>query len=461
MNNEKIIHMYDVNENIAKTYNRYLNINPKIHCCHIIPDPYVNTLLQEFSKPIQYSYKYFKELDHWSINNPIISLSDSANKSLIKRIKSIDKKKLVCKDNIDDKIAIEYIKNRPLSHLIIIWPNNNQHNVKNYINQYGIITIEKEISLSKLGMKNLICELYIEVILQYTTATERLNFIEQKCKDLYVNRNTNTINILLFESDNFAYDEFNDPIMSYSYNILKTNDPSINIDKHDSIYIMKDFYLTVEIGQMLFSIESIKFLNERIIENWLDENFVKTFMKLNAVKKWQTENVSLILQHTFILLDEATMGTYGIRTINKINCLAWHIDADIVYKEAFNTDTRIPFLKIEMPNTINWSPEIKEKYDASKDFNTVTLNEDWYYYWNGMKIMKLNYAVQIKKHRYQLTDFIDFTSIQNIHKLSTHIIIDCDEIKPGKHNNIKNLLIRFLKYDKIKLYSFIKFAKYY
>ncbi len=87
---------------------------------------------------------------------------------------------------------------------------------------------------------------------------------------------------------------------------------------------------------MLFSIETLQFLQMRVLENWLDENFIKTFMKLNAMKKWQTDNISVLDQHTFVLLDEAAIGTYGIRNINKIRGIMHNGNKEIINYEVFN-----------------------------------------------------------------------------------------------------------------------------
>ena len=429
MNNEKIAYIYDVTESEAETYNNYLNINPKTYCCEHIVEPYITTNMKQFSIPIDFYIKYYVETDLGELSDyhMVTSIPDK----LLLYANKYNDKQLICDNIYDDIIATEYIKNRPLSHLIILWPKNNMKKIANYINQFGIITIKKQLKLTSLGIKNLLCELYISQILQYDTGVERLNFIERQYESLIDDsKDSHTIEVLLFESDTFTFSDFNDQILSYGHNLLQSENPNLNYNKNN-IHIVEKFYLTVEISQMLFSKESIKFLNERIIENWLNENFVKTFMKLNACKKWMLENVSLIDQHTFILWDEATMGTYGVRNINKIKCLT-----------QIKSNDKIPFLKIS---------------NSSLKYDKLSLMYNRSYFWNGMKIMNLSGAIKYKLTRYELTDYMDFISIQEVHKLVRNIIINNKNIVEGQHNDVNNLLIRFLKYDKIKLHSLIKY----
>jgi hypothetical protein len=301
--------------------------------------------------------------------------------------------------------------------------------------------------------------LHIETLLALGVKSQRINWLDMQCNYMNIEKENN-ITAILFESEIYDINEASKLIKDYTYNIKKDINPSLNIEKENIITAIEKFNSVVEISQMLFSEETIKFLETRITENWLDENFIKTFMKLNAIKKWQTDNLSTLDQHTFILLDEATIGTLGIRNINKIRGLIYKGDEDMIYDEAFNPETRIPFLKIGMPDTKNWSPLLQEEY--KNIFNGEWTSDQFiysnnYYYWNGLKIMTLINAIEYKGHRYELTDYIDFVSMRDMYNIECQITIEINLVNSGQHNIIKNLLTRFLKYNKINLQSILQY----
>ena len=119
-------------------------------------------------------------------------------------------------------------------------------------------------------------------------------------------------------------------------------------------------------------------------------------------------------------------------------------DTNTVYEELYFKETKIPFIKIGIPNTICWS-ESWSKYLSIVNGNYT------FYYWNGLRILSLESALILKLERYELTDYIDFKAIERLHHIKDFLNIDKEKIKKGQHNNYTNLLTRFIKRDRILL----------
>lgn len=374
MNKEQMLHLYNIDSTMIDIYDCYLNNDLKNNCCEYIIQPNIKTY---------------------------------------------------------DNEILEQINNNPDSQILICWPTCNSYylSIKNNIEKISKV-YEKKITLSRKGVENLLCELYINTLLNIGTIEKRMKYINSKCSQ-YCISDENVITILLLDSKILL-----EPVLNYSYNLIKSDKPSTNITKQDLIYNVEKHYLVLETAQLLFHDQSLIFLESRKLENWLNEEFIYTFVKLNAVKKWQIDNNADIL-----LFDEATMGTMGIRNINKIvGMMNEHIDTNIVYEELFFKETRIPFIKIGIPNTISWS-ESWSKYNKFINGNYT------FYYWNGLRILSLDTAISLKLERYELTDYIDFKAIERIHHLKDFLIIKKENIKKGQHNDYANLLTRFMKND--------------
>lgn len=396
MNNEKIKYLYDVNDNIANNHTEYFDPS-----CNYNSSPYIEILTLDFLSPIQYWVKIHGDEYYENIikdaqqNKNMLLKSDTTNKN---------------------KIAIEYIKNKTNSNLILLHVDK-CNDLINYLKQIGIISITKKVKLSKNALLNLLCDIHIEQVLKYNTVEKRLQFLNNKGS--YINiKNDNDIYCIVFELDD------------YNINEIKTN---INkIVGEGNMELISNRAKCIEISSLIFDKESICSLDRRILKNWIHEDFIKTFMKLNAIYKWVNKNIPNKDRDSFMLLDEGFISTLGVRNAHKFSY--------ILNNDELNSE--LPFMKFDKDFLLN----------ATKDL--IYVNYSFYYYKN-IKICNINESFNIKYFRYNLTDYIDFVAMLRIHDINRTIYLQNDDLVRDSKHTVNELISRFLKYDRILLHTLL------
>lgn len=410
MNIEKIKYLYDVTDEIAIKYDKYLNINNTEYCCDISLTPYVNIESKDFSSPIT---EYIKHHDNTKYEN------------IIQDAKEFNNKLLKCNTINKNKIALEYVKNKTNVVLLLVHDSSIKE-LSFHLNQIGVISITKKIMLNDNGLKNLLCDIYINNVLKYNKLDQRMHYLDTKAS--YID--SDIMHCIILELD------------EYNINEIKNN-----IKKHvseDKIHIIPNHAKIVDLCSTLFHHESLKFLEQRVLRNWISEEFTKTFVKLNAIKKWLCTDVSLLDRDSFIILDEGTMATLGVRNAHKFKCLMLLGDIDI--NKVQNAKTRIPFLKVNRPH----NTEIEE---ITNDWNdNFIYDESYFYYSNGIKILNIHEALDNKIDRYSLVDYIDFIAMARIFEMDRLVIIDPKRIKVKTHSE-DEVISRFTRFDRIVLQS--------
>ena len=409
MNIEKIKYLYDVTDEIAYKYEQYLNCDNY----DVSLSPYVDILSKDFSSPITHYIKYH----------------DNANyENIIQDAKSYNNRLLNCKTFNENKIALEYIKNKTNCNMVIVHETSIETLVS-YLNQIGVVSITKKINLDHNGTMNLLCDIYMQKLLKYNKYEQRYQFLTNKMS--YIDNND--IYCIILELD------------EYNINEIKNN-----INEHvgeQKVHIISNYNMVVTLCSSLFHHESLIFLEQRVLRNWLSEEFTKTFVKLNAIKKWLYTDVSMLDRESFMILDEGTMATLGIRNAHKFKCimLLGEIDTDKVQ----NAKTRIPFLKVNRPHDTG-----NEEMNFEWNDNLI-YNNSYFYYSNGVKILNIHDAFDIKITRYNLVDYFDFIAMTRIHEMDRIVVIDSERINATNHTK-NELISRFTKYDRIVLQSLDK-----
>lgn len=379
MDIDKIKYLYDVNENIASKYKQYFSINYDVSLI-----PYVETELRDFTTPMKYYIKHHDTVEYNDVLN-----------------NNINNKILYC-NNDNNKIALEYIKNRPKCVMILLYDTNIKELI-NYVSMFSTISIINKVKSTEHGMQNLLCEIHINELLKIGRIKERLEYINDQYS--YIN-NVTEFYAVIIEMDDYNYDEIKN-----------------SIKEKFCVSIFNNHLKIVEICSILFHSETLRFMDLRILKNWLHEDFVKTYVKLQAIKNWVNTNIPLIDRDLFIILDEGTIATLGIRNAHKFRCL---INGECTVD--------LPFLRL-----------YNRKHENIQ-------NNNFYYYFNGIKIMNIHDVIDIKHNRYNLTDYMDLIAMDRIHNLDQIIIVDSDKINEKNHSN-SELLSRFMIDDRMKLIS--------
>lgn len=410
MDVEKIKYLYDVTDEIAVKYDKYLNINNADYCCDISLTPYVNIRSKDFSSPITHYIKYH---------------DTEIYEDIIQDAKEFDNRLLKCNTLNKNKIALEYVKNKTNAILLLVHESSIKE-LSYYLNQVGTVSITKKITMNDTSLKNLLCDIYINDVLKYNKLAQRLQYLDNKAS--YIDNDI--MYCIILELDDYNINEIKNDIKKHV--------------SEDKLHIITNHVKVVDLCSTLFHHKSLKFLDQRVLRNWISEEFTKTFVKLNVIKKWLCTNVSLLDRDAFIMLDEGTIATLGVRNVQKFKCvlLLGDIDVDTVQNPA----TRIPFLKVVKPYDTNINIFCKN-WDDMKIYD-----DKYFYYNNGIKILNVYDAFDIKLESYSLKDHIDFIAMIRIFEIHRLVLISSKRIKKKKYKE-KEVISQFLKYDRMLLYS--------
>jgi hypothetical protein len=482
MNINKLSYLYGLTKEQIETHQDYLNFSTDEYCCFHKPEPFVQTELNEYSKPIEYMGKYYLQVNKYQFMGDMLA-----------EAKKIDRKNLIKYSNesysnyvLRDQVILQYIANRPKTFILTVWPVSVEFidQIINFLQPNGVVSVCREVNLSWLGSQNLVSHLYNKILLTKTSIERKLKFINSKLSYSKFEQNKlNKFYVIVFENINNLPISgtgavFKTQIREFIKSLILAKYPTANIELPDTIHINDYFYESIEYAQTYFHEQTLINLQKKVLINWLDPTFYPSYLRLNALKNWQIKNLNLIESQRLILLTGSSFLTTGIRKSGDIDSIFINIKSNetreeelvkLIYKDFFNEDTKIPFIDSGMPDTIAWKKSWSESNDAfyklSKktelDDFVLALDPSMYYYWNGLKIMTFDLTIEFKLHRYIPSDYVDFIILNELYQNITDIEIPLskDRIWSNKPNRSKekiNQLIiksfdRYLINDKRKI----------
>ena len=481
MDTKKLAYLYNMNQNDIINHKKYLNFSLEEHCCYYEPEPYIQTGVCEFSKPIEHMLKYYSNVNKFQF------LSDAfAHAKQIDGLKVIKYSNDYPEYHIRDQVILQYISNRPKTFILTVWPCSSAYidQIINFLQTNGVVTVCRELELTYAGAQNLVCSLYNKIILSKTSVERKLKFINSKLLySKFVSDNKpNKFYTIVFENINNlpisgTGAAFKTQLREFIKSLILRSNPNENVELPDTVHINDFFYESIEYAQTYFHEQTLINLQTKILTNWLDSSFYPSYLRLNAIKNWQIKNLSTLEAQRLILLTGSSFLTTGIRKSGDVDSIFINIGSDldrekelvnIIYNDFFNEKTKIPFLDSGMPGTIawkdSWTRSNDEFYNSTippiNDFS-LALNSSNYYYWNGLKIMTFNLTVQFKLCRYIPSDYVDFIVLHELYPEITQIEINLVkdyiwENKPNRSKEKINQLIiksfdRYLISDKRKI----------
>ena len=462
MNIKKLSYLYNISENKLLNHKEYFDFDITENCCLYYPEPFISIQNNDYISPIEYLKQYFRNISHNNILDTILLEAITINKqNLIKYDNNLESYVL------RDQVILQYIMNRPKTFIMTIWPIAKEFidEIILYLQENGIVSVIRKISLSYLGAQNLLEYLYNKIILKRTSIDRKLHFINTKLQ--YTEFDKNKINdfyVIVFENINDlpisgTGAAFKTTLRQEIMKIIKKKYSNKNVELTDTVHINDYFYETIEYAQMYFHEQTLIHMQKKNINNWLDESMTPSFLRLNAIKKWQIKNLNLLESQRMILLTGTSFFTLGIRKSADIDSIFLNIESnndtrekeltELIYKDFFNEDTKIPFADSGMPGTIAWKESWTKKnqqfYSTFTDPLTdyiLTMNPKLFYYWSGLKIMIFDMTLQFKLDRYIPSDYVDFIILKELYPGMTliDIFVAKDAIwKNKKHRSIKTI----------------------
>ncbi len=440
MNNKySISKKYDIpinklhDEHMQYYYTQY----PQL-CCKYDLEPIDNSINPfDYISAIKVLDEYYKDIK----SNYFRDLLDN----LIKYDNDITK----CPEDIADCIVKEYIKFRKDIYCLTIWPGyeNNLDNLKSFLEEYGYVYYEKKIELNYHGAMNLVHALYNDTF-RFPTIVK----IKEKVEYLGWKDDSNNkqIRVLFFENVSPELISGSQaPLKTKIRNFLLSNTKNKNLRGDDLIHINDHYYQTIEYSQIFLHEKSISFLKKQNLEKYL--TFDKSRLYLNTIKQWFIKNVDLIDHPRFTFLGSAILYAYGIRECRDVDGLVLGLNAskeliDSIARFFCERQTKFPFAEFGITGTKFWDKSWDEKDKAwfsllgIENRDELLFNQDYHFYFNGMKYITLNSELNkkiVRKNPYDIGDLIKIMDLLNI-KIKLPEVNKNDEFFNKFRTNLKN-----------------------
>jgi hypothetical protein len=191
---------------------------------------------------------------------------------------------------------------------------------------------------------------------------------------------------------------------------------------NDVMHVNDYFYQTVEYSQILLNANSIDLLNKQDTRNYRMEGFILANLKMQTLRSVLYSGMSLLEIDRMLVVGGMVLYAYGVRAFNDIDAILTDIDPnDSSHVDAFvekyfvDQSTKIYFLDAGVKKEIidKWIMKDQKILDAIGilDFKERTLDPRYHFYFQGIKLVVLEYEMLRKLIRNRTVDHVDFVMI--------------------------------------------------
>lgn len=338
--------------------------------------------------------------------------------------------KIIKKKIIDDTVIQYYIKSRDDISIIILYPStinkNKQINtVIEKLKEKGDIHYIKDIKLTYLMAYNLIFQLYAsEKRMKSNTdimyKINRLGFINDGIKRkikiiVYTLKDkTKPINgksaLFKMELRDFFVQE---DIKTTTFSPDDDNYPR----GYDYIHVSDDINQSFEYAGIFFHRNTIKFLKKQ--KSYALLEMYKTKKHIDKIKNFFYDYSQNELEK-LLIFSSGVLYSYGIREANDLDCIL--LENNIIkphnIDELNNQDLDISYKGTKDYN-IAWEKELNNRailFGAEK-YQDLIINPKYYYYFMGIKFLKLKYDIKLRLKRGRPAQITDLLIIRQMYNL--------------------------------------------
>lgn len=312
-----------------------------------------------------------------------------------------------------DTIMLQYLKCRQNIFIITIWNTSllkadYLENLLTFLANNGNIYYVKKIKLSKYGLKNLM--FMVNDGIKYEGRNE---IITQKMKGLNISDNNETC-FIFFDNVQKKYmsnaeskfqNEIRDELGKYII--------SKDVNLFDLLYTNEYFYQMIEFAQSILNKNTLDMIEYQDCDMFSETG--------NNISNLQFQTLRKILYSDFSLLEiDRTIITsnclyaYGIRSYNYIDTFVIDIEPKTSHKlfkyiENFfiNTKSKFYFLNSDTKEDAINKYEKLLNILKIKDPKELVLNPKNYFYYQGIKIVSIDFTIIQKIIRFEIHDIID------------------------------------------------------
>lgn len=345
-----------------------------------------------------------------------------------------------------DQLLLDFIKTRNNCRIITVFPNTSKEDfnrVASFLKSRYLLYAYKEIKLTGKGAMSLLYQLealdpHNITYKEFQKSIEELGWenIEDKHR----------VRILVVE--------------------LETIDDIKRLDKElrtmiIKFHLTKYFIQTVEVGQLYFNQNSVKFLERQDLKRHLGISFRKCRTFLNSFKKWLLKNSTLIDKDRFLILSGCMLYTHGLRSCTDLDMFISPypepMDEEFnrkVEKYLINEKKKLPFIDAYSPNLKwldfwgEWHPKWASDFGAKNMLETIH-NPKYHFYFIGVKFIILEAEISRRNLRSRPSAIADLIMMDKLMGIKIDI------------NPIENMIIKDNKEVRYPKQYFANYVKSY
>lgn len=368
---------------------------------------------------------------------------------------------------INDDYMHYYIKSQTNISIIIVYPNalNQNGNVnllKEELKKNGDIHYEKDLEITYLMGYNLLYQLYAEeermkknshIIYKLDRVGFKNDGSQSKIK-VIVYTLLNNIKKINGKSAEYKMELRN---IFLEEDIKKTkfkSDDDRYPRGYDYLHISDNANQSYEYASIFFHKNSLHFLEKQ--KSWRMLEMNKSINLFNKLKKiiymYSQQEVEKLL-----IFSSGVLFSYGIREMNDIDCLLLPSD-QVNPKDIDKLNDND--LDISYKGTIQFNSEWEEELNnrakilGSTDYYELVMNPENYYYFMGLKIIRLKHEIKLRYQRKRPAQMTDLLVIRQMFNLNYQLEIPNETTEYGKDPKVvnKNTYLETMKFYLNKRY---------
>jgi len=330
--------------------------------------------------------------------------------------------KIIKKKIINDLVIQYYIKSTINISIIILYPSALKYKdltnqVINKLEENGDIHYIKDLSITYNMAYNLIYQLYANERRMKNNSDirykiNRLGFnIKNKINNIkiIVYTLTNKNRKINGKSSEFKM-ELRDIFLQKDIEITQYKNTDDKYPRgYDYLHINDNNNQAYEYAGIFFNRNSLRFLKKQ--KSWKILNMIKTIKNINDIKNFIYDYSQNELEK-LLIFSSGVLFAYGIRQANDIDCIL--LETDQIKPEIID-NLNNPNFDISYKNTIKWNDKWENELNSranlfgAKNYNDLVINPKFYFYFMGIKFLKLklDLILRLKRGRpAQLTDLL-------------------------------------------------------
>jgi endonuclease/exonuclease/phosphatase family metal-dependent hydrolase len=371
---------------------------------------------------------------------------------------------------LNDLVIQYYIKSRVDISIIILYPKaKSSEKIKEMmtkLEENGSIHYTKDIEFTYYAILNLIYQLYasekrMKKISDIIYKADRIGFVNdgvlRKVKVIVYTCKNNIIN---GSSAPFKM-ELRDLFLQEDIKTTKFDNTDERYPRgYDYLHVSDNINQSYEYAGIFFNENSLRFLEKQKVWRLIEMN--KTKNLFDKLKNF-FYNYSQLELEKLLIFSSGVLYSYGIREANDLDCIL--LENDVIkpnlIEKLNNTDLDISFKGTKDYNDI-WEKELnnRAKLFGAKNYKELILDPEYYYYFMGVKIIRLKYDITLRLNRNRPAQITDLLVIRQMFNLNYKITIPTQKIQFNEKLN-KDESIPITKNKLLDTIQHYLFSRYY